>query len=276
MILIFGSNGMLGKYISTYLHNFYKVFTLNRNEFDVYELFIQKKLIENIESVLIKYSPKYIINCIGEILKTQDYSVPNKKYIINSYFPIILSLLCKKHNITLIHPTTDCIYSGQDSFYSKDYIPDCIDDYGLSKFLGENIHACVIRVSIIGEEKINFRSLISWLKSNENKTINGYTNHLWNGITCLEYAKFVYKIIKDNSHWIGIKTLASKYKDKDCISKYELVKIISEIYKLNVNVIPFETSTKCDRTLKGDIIIEKDLYDQILELKDYFEKKYPL
>ena len=270
MILIFGSTGMLGNYLFKYLNKFYKIDSINRNNFDVYKLYIKTEIIETLEILLEKYKPKYIINCIGNILKKNDNSDgPKKQYIINSYFPIVLSIICKKHNITLIHPTTDCVYSGKKSFYTNDYIPDCVDDYGLSKFLGENIYACVIRVSIIGEEKYNSRSLISWLKSNKNKTVNGYLNHIWNGITCLEYAKFIYKIIKENSCWIGIKNLSSKYKNNNFITKYELIKIVSEIYNLNIDIIPFETLNKCDRTLKGDIIIEKDLYEQIVEMRDF-------
>ena len=270
MILIFGSNGMLGNYIFTYLKEFYEIISINRKDFDVYELFIKTKIGDMIDTLLEKYKPKYVINCIGNISKT-NYSSnePNKHYIINSYFPVILSIICKNKNIILIHPTTDCVYSGRNSLYSNDCIPDPVDDYGLSKFLGENIHACIIRVSIIGEEKYNSRSLINWIKSNKNKIVNGYVNHFWNGITCLEYAKFIYSIIRNNNCWVGIKNLSSNYKKNNFISKYELIKIISDIYQLNINVIPFETSNKCDRTLRGDIIIEKDLYDQLVELKNY-------
>ena len=270
MILIFGSNGMLGNYLFKYLNKFFKADSVNRDVFDVCDLFIKTKLIENLEIVLEKYKPVYVINCIGNISKVNDSSDgPKKQYIINSYFPVVLSMICKKRNIVLIHPTTDCVYSGKDSFYANDYIPDCVDDYGRSNFLGENIYACVIRVSIIGEEKYNCRSLISWVKSNKNKTVNGYINHIWNGITCLEYAKFIHKIINENSCWVGVKSLSSKYKSNNYISKYELVKIISDIYELNVEVIPFETPINCDRTLKGDIEIEKDLYDQIVEMRDF-------
>ena len=266
MILIFGSNGMLGNYMHTYLKQFYDTIGLERKDFDVYNSFIETSMYNTINDIIKLYNPEYIVNCIGDIRKIVSPENPKEQYVINSYFPIILSTICKEHNIILIHPTTDCVYSGNGSFYNKDTFPDCVDDYGLSKFLGENIHACVIRVSIIGEEKVNTKSLISWVKSNKNKTINGYTNHLWNGVTCLEYAKFIHNMIKHKTHWIGIKNLASKYNGNDFITKYELVKVISEIYNLNINVIKYEAENKCDRTLQGDIIIEKDLYEQILDL----------
>ena len=104
MILIFGSTGMLGNYLFKYLNKFYKIDSINRNNFDVYKLYIKTEIIETLEILLEKYKPKYIINCIGNILKKNDNSDgPKKQYIINSYFPIVLSIICKKHNITFIN-----------------------------------------------------------------------------------------------------------------------------------------------------------------------------
>lgn len=269
MILIFGANGMLGNYMYTYLKMFYDTVGLSRKDFDVYKSFTESSMYNTINDIIKRHKPNYIINCIGDIRKTVPSENPNEQYVINSYFPIILSTICKENNIIMIHPTTDCVYSGNGSFYNKGAFPDCNDNYGLSKFLGENIDACVIRVSIIGEEKLNTKSLISWVKSNKNKSVNGYTNHLWNGITCLEYAKFIHSMIEDKSHWVGIKNISSKYNGNNFITKYELVRIISEIYDLNVDVLKHETQYKCDRTLEGDIIIKKDLYDQIVEMKNF-------
>ena len=266
MILIFGSNGMLGSYIFSYLKDNFDIKVINRDSFDVYSLFKENNIVNELEKILKNIKPNYIINCIGNILKVDDDL--NKKYIVNSYFPLILSKICKKYNIILIHPTTDCVYSGDGPVYDENSIPEPIDDYGLSKFLGENIDACVIRTSIIGEEIYNNRSLINWVKNNNNNCINGYTNHYWNGITCLEYAKIVEEIIKNKSHWKGIKIITSNYKNNNFITKYELLKIIIDIYNLNIIVTPFETEKKCDRRLKG-CICDTDLHDQLIELKIY-------
>ena len=268
MILIFGSSGMLGNYMHTYLEKIYEVKGITRTIFDVYNLFVETKLKPELEKIICEFKPTHVINCIGDITKQYSTETPVKKYVINSYFPILLSMICRDNNIIMFHPTTDCVYSGKDSFYHDEF-PDCVDDYGLSKFLGENIDACVIRVSIIGEEKYTSRSLINWVKSNKNGTVNGYLNHLWNGITCLEYAKFIDTLIENKTHWIGIKTLSSTFKGNNFLSKYELVKAISDIYNLNITVVSFETDKKCDRTLKGDIVLERDLYDQIHDLSKF-------
>jgi dTDP-4-dehydrorhamnose reductase len=262
--LIFGANGMLGKYICKYLEMKGKnIVKINRKEFDI------KLLYNKIDDIIFsKYKPKFVINCAGVINKRLDLDVI-EMYIVNSVFPQILSKICVKYNICLIHPTTDCVFSGLNGNYDKNSKHDCNDDYGISKSIGENIYGkniCVIRSSIIGEED-NSRSLISWIISNKDKTVNGYTNHLWNGITCLEYAKIVYQIIL-NGGWTGLYHINSVFRGQNFISKNDLVKIISEIYMLNITIIPMETIKKCDRTLKGDIST-KDIYDQIIEMHDF-------
>lgn len=260
-ILIFGADGMLGNYFTSYLGQFYEVTGTTRDTFEV-----TGDIVHATEAILVKYKPSYAINCIGDIRKSGGH----EQIIVNAYFPHVLSKLCFKLGIVLIHPTTDCVYSGYGTMYSNNGIPDSIDPYGLSKMLGETIdNACVIRTSIIGNERRGkSRSLVSWVEASAGTTVKGYTQHFWNGITCLEYAKFVKHLIDTDACWVGIKSVASRFLGQDFISKSDLVKAISEIYDLNVTVVPDDT-TKCDRTLQGDIIVKRDLYDQIQEMKDY-------
>ena len=59
-------------------------------------------------------------------------------------------------------------------------------------------NATIIRTSIIGHEINHKKSLLEWIISNKNKEINGYRNHLWNGVTCLTLAKIIKNMIDDN------------------------------------------------------------------------------
>ena len=263
-ILIFGSNGMLGRYLSSYLSTIYSITQVNRKELDIYKSFNEKQLLTDIQTLLKKHKPVYIINCAGVINKRPDLSV-SEMYIVNSYFPNILSKICIEMDIKLIHPSTDCVFSGKNGPYKENAIPDAYDDYGVSKAIAENITAFVIRVSIIGEE-INNRSLVEWAKSNKNNTIDGYTNHYWNGITCLEYAKIIEEIINKKSYYVGVKNFSSTYKNENYISKYDLVKEISDVYNLNITVKSYATDNKCDRRLVSDYT-RKDIKEQIAEMK---------
>ena len=107
---------------------------------------------------------------------------------------------------------------------------------------------------------------MEWVKSNKNKTINGYLNHFWNGVTCLELSKHISDIIKTNSYWKGVK----HYFSPDTVSKYQLVSYINEIYELGNEVVPI-MSNYCDRSLTTKYIssVKTSIKNQILELKNY-------
>lgn len=257
-VLIFGANGMLGRYITNYFEkkNIFCVVKSERKVFDI------EKDINNLGDYIFKISPKYIINCAGIINKRPDISV-EQMYAVNSEFPKELDRLCSKSGIQLVHISTDCIYSGRKGIsYTHDDNPDSLDDYGISKCLGENLNACVIRTSIIGEDP-NQRSLMSWLFENKGKTVNGFKNHIWNGVTCLELAKLIHYLIINDRLWLGIKNVVSE----SVIDKYTLIQIISKIYNLDLN-IQEDFSTSCNRSLKADVL-SKSITQQIQELKEW-------
>ena len=168
----------------------------------------------------------------------------------------------------MIHITTDCVFSGKDGNYNENSIQDEINDYGLSKSLGELCNATIIRTSIIGEEINNKRSLLEWVKSNKNKEINGFNNHYWNGVTCLELSKIIYQIINKQLFWDGVRHIYSP----NSVSKYELVSLINTIYNLNIKINKINTNETVDKTITSnkEIIFNiPDLSIQIQELKNY-------
>jgi len=151
--------------------------------------------------------------------------------------------------------TTDCVFDGKKGAYNEQDLHTATDVYGLSKSLGEPEYATVVRTSIIGEELSGKLSLLEWVKSNSGKEVNGFTNHYWNGITCLQFAKLCEKIIDSKNCWCGVRHLFSP----NSVSKYELVKLISDVFDLNVVVKKFEAQDLCDRTLGS--IYDKPLFE---------------
>ena len=268
-VIIFGSNGMLGNYVKSYFTNKkYEIVGLTRKDYDLInthidslDIFLNKlNLIEN----------DIIINCAGIIPQSSAYRDLDKQmyYKINGIFPIILSALCDKYKLKMIHITTDCVFSGKIGNYSETSLHDEINDYGVSKSLGELCKATIIRTSIIGEEINNKRSLLEWVKSNIGKEINGFNNHYWNGVTCLELSKIIEKIIINNLFWNGVRHFFSP----TIVSKYELVRIINDIYELNIKINKYETDI-IDKSLKTNYSIDDyyipELSLQIKELKNY-------
>jgi len=265
-IFVFGSNGMLGRYVSSYLSNYFKVINITRNEIDAST--IDEK---NLKIQLINMgveSNDIVINCVGVIKPIVDFIGELDTIKINSIFPRILSNVCEELSIKMIHPTTDCVYDGKTGNYDENSIHNITDTYGRTKSLGEPNNCMVIRTSIIGEELQNNRSLVEWVKSQKNGNANGFTDHLWNGVTCLEWSKYVKKIIDTNNFWIGTKHIFSPRS----VSKSELLKMINNIYELNIKILDVNSKDSVDRTLSSiyEPIFEiPDLLEQVTEMKEF-------
>lgn len=264
-LFVLGYTGMLGRYVYTYLKSegYRNVIGLSRKDLDASN--VSKEKLNPISF------PKesIIINCMGIINSRKGIS--DLEFIqVNSVFPHLLSNMCEETGSKLIQITTDCAFNGLDGNYDESFISNAIDIYGKTKALGEPKNATVIRTSIIGEEINNSRSLLEWVRSNKNKEVLGYTNHTWNGISCLQFAKICKYIIDNKLFWRGVKHLYSP----ESITKYELVKLISKIYDLNIKVIPHETEMPCDRTLtsiRNEIMIDiPSLETQLIEMKSFY------
>jgi dTDP-4-dehydrorhamnose reductase len=256
-IVILGSTGMLGsavsklflsdeKYITYCSHRKKDVGDENSFYFDCED---EKSYFETM--------PKcdYVINCIGAIKPMMVKDIEKGIYL-NSIFPRKLSKYCVKNNIKLINISTDCVYSGKKGKYIESDLHDCYDEYGKSKSLGEDVeNSMVLRTSIIGEEKYNFYSLLSWIKNQKGKEVNGFTNHYWNGILTDYYGIVCKKIIENNLYENGLFHIFSSVD----ISKYEIIKLFNEKFDLNIKINPIKEIEKIDRTLRTN----KDLCEKL-------------
>lgn len=293
-LIIIGDNGMLGKYIKKYfqLHTKMVVIGINRQIFDAFTDQITK--LEQILKPNLN-NRSVVFNAIGIIPSASNkYTLTDNEYNkINGKFPHELSSLCIKYGTKMIHPTTDCVYTGKIglntlhnpnsshaestsmSSYTELDPHDDISIYGFTKSTGEPMNCTVIRTSIIGEEVNNKRSLIEWVKHNADKEINGYTNHYWNGITCLQYAKLVESIINNNIFWNGVRHIFSP----TTVSKYQLVSMINDTYKLNIKINEYsfpENNNKSLSTIykENSIFNIPELSQQIMELKEFSSHLY--
>jgi dTDP-4-dehydrorhamnose reductase len=271
-IFVLGSKGMLGRYIYKYLKQFYEVIELNRKEIDASNI-SEEGLMNTLLHLGIKEN-SVIINCMGTIKPRVDDLGDLNAIRVNSVFPRILANVCLSFNAKMIHPTTDCVYSGNKGNYTEKDKYDVSDVYGMSKALGEPNNCTVIRTSIIGEEVNQGRSLVEWIKSERGNSVFGFTNHYWNGLTCLQFAIVSHQIIERNSFWMGIRHIYSNILDKG-----ELVQTINNIYSLDITVVPKETPMKCDRSLSSvyennDSFNIPSLKEQIIEMKKFSNKLY--
>jgi len=174
----------------------------------------------------------YVINAIGV---TIPFSLKNTglTFFVNSVFP---HLLANRYGCRLIHITTDCVYSGTDGKapYDEDSPLSPNDIYGLSKSMGEPKNCLTIRTSIIGPELSGHTGLLGWFLTNAKPgaVLNGFTDHLWNGITTHQFG-LVCEII---SHSWDSPTLAHVFTEP--VTKYEMLLAFREKYNLDCEIKP--------------------------------------
>lgn len=264
-IIIFGSNGMLGSYLKKHFSQSFETLCLTRKDIDLNK---SDDIILNYLRNIVK-PDDIIINAAGVI--HQRNPKPEEMVNVNGAFPHILQGLKKEIGCQIFHITTDCVFSGHCDknsliVYNEHSYHDAADLYGRSKSLGEAKTLSIIRTSIIGEEKTNKLSLLEWAKSKKGESVFGFTDHWWNGVTCHELCLLIDKMIGDNFFWEGVK----HYHSPNHISKFELLKIISDVYGLDLQIKPAANGV-CSRILTSiynEYRIEKSIEQQIRELRE--------
>lgn len=249
-VLVLGSTGMLGSAVAqTIASSNTEVLGTSRQGNNSTTFDASTDLVEE---VFKSFKPDWIINCIGIIKpyinESDSISILNA-ININSIFPIKLSNAAANIDAKVIQIATDCVYSGSKGAYTENDLHDATDIYGKTKSLGEvpAENMMHIRASIIGPELGRSTSLLEWFKSQPiNSKINGFTDHLWNGITTHAFGKLCAGIIKQNSFRGG----RYHVMPRDIVTKADLLRIFSKVYKRSDLLITDTVSTnRVDRTL---------------------------
>jgi len=237
-ILVLGHKGMLGHMVASYLEEYFTVTTL-QHRWPELEF---KEQVKNSDADV-------LINCIGAIPQRV------KDFKINWELPIWLGNNFKGK---VVHPSTDCEIDS--------------DEYGVSKkkafewIVKESANTKMIKASIIGPELNSSNSLMYWFLSNpDNQEINGYVNHMWNGVTTYHWAVFCKELILNWDKYKICTILSSP-----CISKYEMCNIFNQVFERKITVKPFQTPTPVYKCLEGDIQAG-DITSQLTELIKYYD-----
>lgn len=258
-ILILGVTGMLGNTMFRFLsqEQSFKVYGTARHNKVLAN--VPEKLssqiitgvdVENHDSLIAtfaKVQPSIVINCIGLIKQLSSASEPLSAIPINSILPHRLASLCEVIGARLIHISTDCVFSGDKGNYKEDDLPDAIDLYGRSKLLGEvdYPYATTLRTSIIGHELSGNKSLINWFLS-QTGVIQGFTQAIFSGVPTVELARIIKEFVLPYPKLNGLYHVAAQP-----ISKFDLLTLVSKIYKKDIKIIP-STSIVIDRSLNAE------------------------
>ena len=133
VILITGANGQLGNELKVASKNFYGydfIFT------DIDTLDITSPL--QVEDLIIKSRPDWIINCAAYNLVDKAESEPDRAMSINALAVKNIAEAIHGTECRFIHVSSDYVYDGKSCVpYNEASLPDPVSAYGRSKLAGE-------------------------------------------------------------------------------------------------------------------------------------------
>jgi len=217
----------------------------------------------------------FIINCVG-ILNAFAEDNPDQAILVNAYFPHFLETITKKSSSRIIHLSTDCVFSGSKGDYIETDFKDGLGFYARSKGLGElhNDKDLTIRTSIIGPDlNQNGIGLFNWV-INQEGVINGFSKAYWSGVTTIQLARSIIEFILQKDSPAGVVHLTNDEK----ISKFELLIMIQQVYKLSDIKIVESKEYKTDKSIvntRDDLTKKIPTYHQmIMEMKKWMDHNY--
>lgn len=266
-ILLTGSTGMLGDSLlkvfnkknvygisRTFNKNLQNQFVFNLSDF------------RNIKKFLKNFVPDVIIHtaanvslkrCEEEKKSTYDLHVNSTKELAK-IFP----------NAKFIYISTDSIFNGLENSYNESSIPNPMNYYSKTKFLGEcevlqnSNYPNIIRTNIIGQNKKQ-SSFSDWIinelsKKNE---ISGYKNIFFNPIHVDILSNIIYKIIFEIELNEKILNVGSLEK----ISKYDYICLVAKKFDFSFKLI---NGCKIDKFSDGidrpfNTFLETKMFDKI-------------
>jgi len=283
-VLILGASGLIGHQLCLTLNSNFEVFgTLHgsKNSYGDHPLFAGPEFIDEVDvqdftaltGIFKAINPDVILNCVGITKRKKEILNPIDALSVNALFPHKLAQWAEIHKKRIIHFSTDCVFDGREGNYTETSLTTASDMYGRTKALGEinYDHTLTIRSSFIGQELFQKSELLEWLLAQEGKQIKGFANTMYSGVSTIYLSRFIKKVILEYPKLNGLYNLSPEVP----ISKFELLSLAKEAYKLNIEIIrddehihkPTLDSSKLRSILNPEIPSWKSM------LQDLYSKK---
>jgi|TARA_B110000967_G_C18829933_1_gene533478 dTDP-4-dehydrorhamnose reductase len=225
-VLVTGSNGQLGKTIN-------ELFSKNEDNLDF--TFVSREDLDITKTTDLNEFFKinffdYCINCAAYTNVEQAEKTPEIAYRVNSEGVKSLAKSCKEANIVLIHISTDYVFDGEKKEpYTVNDLPNPINEYGKSKFLGEQFvqetmdRYFIIRTSWLYSKKHGhnfYRTILK--KTKTQKEIPVTITQIGCPTDTVNLSKYIINLVKSISENYGIKHFC----DQKIMTWYDFAKQI--------------------------------------------------
>lgn len=239
-ILITGANGQLGNEMQVISSGFtaYNFLFVTKEDLAIDD-------VEAVKKYFASHTIDYCVNCAAYTAVDKAETEKEKAYLINAEAVGNLAMVCKEHNTTFIHISTDYVFDGTATApYKEDDPVSPVNLYGASKLKGEelaiqnNPHSIIIRTSwVYSSFGNNFVKTMLRLMS-ERESINVVSDQQGCPTYAADLAEAIMQIIQSN---VIIKTSPIfNYSNTGAINWYQFALAIKELSgsKCTVNPIP--------------------------------------
>ncbi|MFN5705684.1 MAG: SDR family oxidoreductase [bacterium] len=261
-ILLTGSNGLLGQKIIDLLryHTEYELIASSKGENRypkeggyIYENLDITNPLET-ERIIAKYEPSAVINTAAMTNVDQCESDKENCDLLNIKAVEYLIKACTKHNVYLVHLSTDFIFDGESGPYSEEDEAKPLSYYGQSKYeaekllLNSGIEYSILRTIIVYgvAAKMSRSNIVLWAKSALEKgdTVKVVNDQFRMPTLAEDLAEACILAIDKRAK--GIYHVSGK----DYMSVIEMVKRIAKFYKLDESLIVETDSTTLNQAAK--------------------------
>jgi dTDP-4-dehydrorhamnose reductase len=196
----------------------------------------------------------WVVNAIGALKAGASESTASRLNAIevNAAFPHRLADAAERRGVKVLQPATDGVFADGIGPFTELARATATDVYGATKALGEVPSPAMmhLRASIVGPEPLTSRSLLAGLLGQPPlATVAGYTDHLWNGVTTLHFARVAAAVIRHDLFEPGVQHLVPAGE----VTKAELLAALARVFgRGDLTVSPQRAPSPADRRLSTE------------------------
>lgn len=208
---------------------------------------------DNIARIFAEEMPAYVINCAAYTAVDRAEDDVDLCRSINRDGATNLASVCRPHQATLIHISTDFVFEGSgNKLLTETDVAKPVNIYGLTKLQGEIaisglIHKYfILRTSwLYSEHGNNFVKTMLRL-GREKEEISVIADQIGTPTYAVDLAEAIFDIIESGSEEYGI----YHYSNEGVASWYDFTKAIFDLSGINIKVHPVKTSDYVTRAAR--------------------------